>query len=171
MSNPDSRFINRFSLIMGVLIIIAIGLIFLSRGIMAVTPSADEPAAATVTAANADANPAAVPAAATATAATAASPAGAGASTSTTAASGEGQSVYQQVCSVCHATGIAGAPKLGDASLWKPRIAQGKATLYDHALHGFAGKTGVMPPKAGHTELSDATVQAAVDYMVVQSGG
>jgi len=37
--------------------------------------------------------------------------------------------------------------------------------LYDHALKGFQGKSGVMPPKGGST-ASDAEVKAAVDYIV-----
>jgi len=48
---------------------------------------------------------------------------------------------------------------------WAPRIAQGTSTLYEHALKGFQGKTGMMPPKGGST-APDADVKAAVDYMV-----
>ena len=49
---------------------------------------------------------------------------------------------------------------------WTPRIAQGQPTLVKHAVGGFQGKGGVMPPKGGNTTLSDAAVKAAVDYMV-----
>ena len=70
-------------------------------------------------------------------------------------------------CAVCHGAGIAGAPKFGDRTVWKNRIAQGKGTLYKHALNGFQGKAGtVMPPKGGNTNLADADVTAAVDYIV-----
>ncbi len=158
MSNPDSQFTRRFSIIISLLVVITIALVFLSRGIMDITPTADEPAARA---------PVAV-AAATASAAPA-SPAGTG--TQAASAGADGQTVYQQVCALCHAMGIAGAPKVGDTVAWGPRIAKGKTTLYDHALHGFASKTGMMPPKAGHMELSDASVQAAGDYMVAKSGG
>ena len=44
----------------------------------------------------------------------------------------------------------------------RPRIAQGEATLRDHAIHGIR----TMPPKGGNVALSDAQVGAAVDYMV-----
>ena len=37
----------------------------------------------------------------------------------------DGAKVYTTVCSVCHAAGLAGAPKYGDKAAWKPRIAQG----------------------------------------------
>ena len=65
-----------------------------------------------------------------------------------------------------HGQGIAGAPKFGDKALWAPRVAQGVDVLYQHALNGFQGKGGLMPPKGGNTSLSDAEVKAAVDYMV-----
>src|ERR1700683_4569100 len=55
-----------------------------------------------------------------------------------------GTEMFEQTCSVCHGQGIAGAPKAGDKAAWGPRIAEGNAVLYEHALKGFQGKTGVM---------------------------
>jgi cytochrome c5 len=81
------------------------------------------------------------------------------------AAAADGKKVFDATCAVCHATGVAGAPKFGDKAAWAPRIAQGVSVLYTHALGGFQGKAGVMPPKGGNTSLSDADVKAAVDYM------
>ena len=78
----------------------------------------------------------------------------------------KGKKVYGTTCSLCHAAGVAGAPKAGDKAAWSPRIAQGKDTLYKHAIEGFTGKTGVMPPKGGNPGLPDDDVKAAVDYMV-----
>ena len=72
-------------------------------------------------------------------------------------------------CVACHGAGIAGAPKLGDAADWGPRIAQGDALLLEHALKGFTGKKGMMPAKGGFVTLSDAEVKAAIDYMVANS--
>jgi cytochrome c5 len=83
----------------------------------------------------------------------------------TPAAKADGKSVYEGTCHVCHGTGIAGAPKYGDKAAWAPRIAEGLPTLHQHALKGYQGKTGVMPPKGGNTALADADVEAAVDYM------
>ena len=80
-----------------------------------------------------------------------------------------GKSVYDGACAVCHGMGIAGAPKLGDAAAWKDRITQGIDTLVDHALNGFQGSAGVMPPKGGRADLSDADVKAAVEYMMENS--
>ena len=71
---------------------------------------------------------------------------------------------YQSSCFACHGTGAAGAPKLGDKAAWKARIAQGKATLYKHAIDGFKG----MPPKGG-SSLSDSAIKGVVDYMVNNS--
>jgi len=84
------------------------------------------------------------------------------------ASGGGGQAVFTQTCVVCHGAGVAGAPQVGDKADWGPRIAQGKDVLYQHALAGYTGKKGVMPPKGGNTALPDADVKSAVDYMVAQ---
>jgi len=77
----------------------------------------------------------------------------------------DGAHVYTVVCAMCHAAGLAGAPKYADKAAWKPRIAQGLPTLYEHAVKGIRA----MPPKGGSASLSDAEVDAAVDYMVNHS--
>ncbi|MGH2823057.1 MAG: c-type cytochrome, partial [Thermoleophilaceae bacterium] len=59
--------------------------------------------------------------------------------------------------------------KLGDKAAWADRIAQGEGTLADHAIKGFQGKTGMMPPKGGRADLSDEDVKAAVSHMVEES--
>jgi cytochrome c5 len=82
------------------------------------------------------------------------------------ASGGNGEAIYGQTCVACHGAGVTGAPKIGDKADWGPRIAQGKDTLYTHALQGFQGKKGMMPPKGGNTALPDADVKAAVDFMV-----
>ena len=69
--------------------------------------------------------------------------------------------LYSQVCSTCHAAGIAGAPKLGDKAAWAPRIAQGIDALTASAIKG----KGAMPPKGG-ASASDADIKALVTYMV-----
>jgi cytochrome c5 len=81
-----------------------------------------------------------------------------------------GEQVYGQVCKTCHDAGIAGAPKTGDKAAWTPRIAQGEKTLVTHAVAGFQGKLGVMPPKGGNTDLSDDEVHRAVVYIANQAG-
>ncbi|MDT3706436.1 MAG: c-type cytochrome [Thiobacillus sp.] len=81
-------------------------------------------------------------------------------------AAADGKKVFGNVCSMCHAAGVAGAPKPGDKADWGPRIAQGKDMLYKHALEGFTGAKGTMPARGGSTTLKDEEVKAAVDYMV-----
>ncbi|MEW6372201.1 MAG: c-type cytochrome [Pseudomonadota bacterium] len=76
-----------------------------------------------------------------------------------------GKTLYNSACVACHGAGIAGAPKLADKAAWAPRIQQGTAVLYEHAIKGFQGKTGMMPPKGG-ASAPDADVKAAVDFMV-----
>ena len=75
-----------------------------------------------------------------------------------------GKKLFESTCQACHGSGVAGAPKFGDKAAWAPRLKQGKATLYEHAIKGFQGKSGMMPPKGG-SAASDEEVKAAVDYM------
>ena len=75
-----------------------------------------------------------------------------------------GKKIYDSACVACHGAGIAGAPKFGDKAAWADRIKQGQNVLYEHAIKGFQGKNGMMPPKGGST-ASDDEVKAAVDYM------
>jgi cytochrome c5 len=82
------------------------------------------------------------------------------------AANDVGKKVFGAVCSMCHASGAAGAPKFGNKEEWGPRIAQGMDVLYKHALEGFTGAKGMMPARGGSTTLSDDDVKAAVNYMV-----
>jgi cytochrome c5 len=77
----------------------------------------------------------------------------------------EGKSVYAAACFVCHATGAAAAPLLGNQAQWAPRLAQGMDALNHNAING----KGAMPPKGGRMDLSDDAVRAAVAYMVSES--
>jgi len=121
------------------------------------------PAAAPVPAAPAAAVETAAPAAPAAVAP--AAPVAPAAAAPALAAAETGKTLYGQVCIACHGAGIAGAPKLGDKATWAPRLAQGTAILYQHAIAGFQGKAGVMPPKGG-SSAPDADIKAAVDYML-----
>lgn len=81
-------------------------------------------------------------------------------------AAASGEEVYKGTCIMCHKSGVMGAPKFGNGADWNPRIAQGKDVLYTHAIGGFKGTKGQMPPRGGKSVLTDAEVKAAVDYMV-----
>jgi cytochrome c5 len=80
-----------------------------------------------------------------------------------------GRGVYNRTCSMCHASGDAGAPIPGNKDDWGPRIAQGMDILYAHSIEGYTGQKGMMPAKGGNPSLSDDEVKAAVDYMVERS--
>jgi len=80
-----------------------------------------------------------------------------------------GPQVYNTACLACHASGVGGAPVVGDAAQWTDRIAQGVDVLKQHALEGFSGAAGYMPPKGGRIDLSDEEVSSAVDYMIGES--
>ena len=76
-----------------------------------------------------------------------------------------GKKLYESTCSACHGTGAAGAPKVGDKKAWAILANQGKAALYDVAIHG----SGLMPHMGMCGKCSDARIEAAVDYMLAQS--
>ena len=81
----------------------------------------------------------------------------------------KGQGIYMNFCAPCHASGVAGAPKLGDKTAWAPRLKQGEKTLVERAIKGFQGAAGTMPARGGNSALSDAEVADAVAYMLSQS--
>ncbi|NOR39860.1 MAG: cytochrome c5 family protein [Gammaproteobacteria bacterium] len=77
----------------------------------------------------------------------------------------DGQKTYQTSCQACHASGAAGAPKLGDKEAWAPRIATGVDAMLAVAIKG----KGAMPPKGACASCSDDDLKAAIEYMVSQS--
>ena len=77
-----------------------------------------------------------------------------------------GEEVYKAQCAACHATGVSGAPKFGDAAAWGPRLAQGYEALLNAALKG----KGAMAPQGGGN-FSDVEIGRAVVYMANQAGG
>jgi cytochrome c5 len=76
-----------------------------------------------------------------------------------------GSEVYGAVCLACHTTGAAGAPVIGDASSWAPRVEQGMDTLISHAINGY----NAMPAKGGCASCPDEEIAAAVEYLVAES--
>ncbi|MFQ3334416.1 MAG: cytochrome c5 [Woeseiaceae bacterium] len=79
-----------------------------------------------------------------------------------------GSEIYNMACTACHTAGIAGSPKLTDTLNWEPRIKQGIDTLRAHAINGYTGLAGYMPPKGGRLDLSDMDINNAIDYMLSQ---
>lgn len=77
-----------------------------------------------------------------------------------------GEEIVKGVCIACHGVGALGAPKIGNAGDWGPRIAQGYETLVKHAVEGIRS----MPARGGNAELTDHEVADAVAYMANQAG-
>ncbi|MEM1191638.1 MAG: c-type cytochrome [Pseudomonadota bacterium] len=122
---------------------------------------------APVAAAPAAASPAAPAAVAEASPTTGSSAGGAAAQTVASAPAIDGEAIYNQACLACHASGAGGAPVVGDAGSWAPRIAKGIDVLHSSGINGVAGTA--MMAKGGRADLSDDQVIAAVNFMVDNS--
>ena len=77
-----------------------------------------------------------------------------------------GEEAYKAQCSACHANGVSGAPKFGDAAAWGPRLGAGFDALVQSALKG----KGAMGPQGGGL-LSDLEVARGVAYIANAAGG
>lgn len=167
MRNYDLEFLKRFSLVIGFLVLVTLGLIIGSIFLHRALPQDVHPSVAQRTEARI-APAGAVYAGSTGAAAQAAATAAAAAAAAAQVAYGgtlDGSVIYQNLCAGCHTSGAGGAPKLETAA-WTARIAQGRDTLYLHSIEGFTGAAGVMPARGGNPALSDEQVEATVDWMV-----
>ncbi len=166
----DQNFFDRYSLRIGVLAAVALAILVIAMKVSDLTPGADTRDTAEYQAAIADRIrpfgqvylPGEELQATAPTVETAVEPAPV-----VTALSGP--QVYNAACLACHGAGIGGAPILGDAAMWAPRIRQGIEVLKDHAVNGYTGSAGHMPPKGGRIDLSDQEIHDAVDYMAAEA--
>jgi cytochrome c5 len=169
VSKQDTHFFNVFSLVIGLLVAVAIGLFALARIVASHTQNrqvlSDADYAKNVAARIAPPSQEAI-AGHDNSALAIKEPAAGAAGSATAAIPKNGTELYEQTCSACHGQGIGGAPRAGDKAAWGPRIAQGKSVLYERAINGFTGSAGVMPPKGARTDASDDLVKQAVDHMV-----
>jgi cytochrome c5 len=76
-----------------------------------------------------------------------------------------GEDVYNTKCFVCHASGVANAPKLGDANAWAPRAEKGADALLQTAKNGI----NAMPPMGTCMDCNDGELKAAIQYMLDNS--
>ena len=74
----------------------------------------------------------------------------------------EGKKTYDAACASCHDTGEGGAPVTGEAADWSKRSDLWVAVLSDHASKGYLD----MPGKGGRADLSEESVDAALEYML-----
>jgi len=78
-----------------------------------------------------------------------------------------GERVYNEVCSACHATGVAHAPKFRDTEAWAPRLAEGQAAVTAEAWVGVRA----MPAQGGAPELKLEEFASAAAWMARHAGG
>ena len=76
-----------------------------------------------------------------------------------------GEQVVQAQCGACHTSGAAGAPKIGDAEAWGPRIKTGYDALLVSALKG----KNAMGAQGGG-DYNDTEIGRAVVYMANKGG-
>lgn len=170
MRNYDLEFLKRFSMVIGFLGAVTLGLILFAHHLNGSVQREPDPAAkqrvldriAPVGAVYAGATGAAAQAEALkAAAAAAASQVAYGGTT-------DGKTIYDNLCTGCHTSGAGGAPKLDGAGMGA-RAAQGLELLVKHAIEGYTGTAGVMPAKGGNPALTDEQVKVTVEWMVAQS--
>lgn len=77
-------------------------------------------------------------------------------------ASTPGKETYQQYCSICHAAGVAGAPRFQNTQDWAPHISHG----IDHMLQNAITGLNAMPPKGTCTSCTEQQLKEAIEYML-----
>jgi len=165
--NYDLEFLKKFSLVIGFLMLVTLGLMVGAYYVHQQLPAEISPIAAKQTQARI-APTGSVYAGSTGAAAQAAATAAAAASAASQVAYGgttDGSVIFGQLCTGCHTSGAGGAPTM-DKAHWAARVAQGTETLHKHAIEGFTGAAGVMPAKGGNPALTDEQVKATVDWML-----
>ena len=171
LSKSDQSFLRQFSIMIGGLTVLTVLLVLGAMAIYSHEPKETNPnqtadTAALIAPAGAvyagNTGRAAMQAAAEAATTAAASQVAYGGTT-------DGKEIFGHLCTSCHTSGVAGAPKVGDKTMWAPRIAQGIDTLVKHAIEGYHGPDGnYMPAKGGNPALTDEQVTSAVRWIVGQ---
>ncbi len=168
MRNYDLEFLKHFSMVIGFLVVVTLGLIIGAHFLHSSIPAEVNPQAAKRTEGRI-APSGAVYAGATGAAAQAAAQAAAVAAAASQVAYGgttDGQVIFDNLCGACHKNGTGNAPMLTAAGMGA-RAAKGKDTLYKHAIEGFTGPDGgIMPPKGGNPALTEEQIHATVDWML-----
>ena len=168
MRNYDLDFLKKFSMVIGFLALVTLGLIVFAMYLNKAIPEEISPTAARKT--EARIAPAGdVYAGATGAASQAAAVAAAAAAATAQVAYGgttDGSVIFNNLCTGCHTSGAGNAPTM-DKAHWAARLPQGMDTLHKHAIEGYKGPDGgIMPPKGGNPALTDEQVIATVDWMM-----
>jgi cytochrome c5 len=173
VNSTDKVFLRHFSMVIGFLFLVMLGLIGLAMHIYgnhpaATSPSADQSVQARI------APVAGVYAGDTGRAALLAAQEAAKKAAEGQVAYGgtlDGKTIFDQLCTTCHTNSATGAPNIHEKAAWGPRVAQGLDTLVKHAIDGYSGADGkgaLMPAKGGNPSLTDAQVKATVVWMLTQ---
>lgn len=167
MRNYDLEFLKKFSMVIGFLMLVTLGLITAAWVVHKQLPPAENPVKTRVVEQRI-APVGAVYAGQTGAAQQAAAAAAAAAKAASQVAYGgtlDGAVIYNNLCAGCHTNGVGGAPTLTAAGMGA-RASKGKDTLYKNAIEGFQGAAGLMPPKGGNPALTDEQVRVTVDWML-----
>ena len=167
MRNYDLDFLKKFSMVIGILAAITLGLIVFAHHLQGRLVPEQDPAVAKRTL-NRIAPAGAVYAGQTGAAAQAAAVASAAAKAASQVAYGgtlDGGTIFNNLCTGCHTSGAGGAPTMTAAGMGA-RASKGAETLHKHAIEGFTGTAGHMPAKGGNPALTDEQVIATVDWML-----
>ena len=170
VSSTDRVFLRHFSLVIGFLVLVMLGLQGVAYWLYANNPPAQNPEKAKEVATRI-APVGGVYAGDTGRAALVAAQEAAKKAAEAQVAYGgtlDGKVIFGNLCKTCHENAATGAPVLTDKGAWAPRVGQGMDTLFTHAINGFTGSKGMMPAKGGNPSLTDAQVKATVQWMVSQ---
>ncbi|UCG77335.1 MAG: cytochrome c5 family protein [Nitrospirota bacterium] len=76
-----------------------------------------------------------------------------------------GKQIYESKCASCHGTGVGGAPRFGKAADWESHKKSGLGHMLSHVKKGV----GIMPPKGGCNDCTDAELKDAINYILSNS--
>ncbi len=68
---------------------------------------------------------------------------------------------WSRSCALCHIRGEGGAPRIGVAEDWQPRLAGGHAALITHTIEGFNN----MPPLGYCMSCEREDFEAMIEFM------
>jgi len=77
-----------------------------------------------------------------------------------------GKKTYTRFCFSCHAAGVAGAPRVGDAVAWAPRFEKGREKMLELVIQGMPPG---MPARGMCMQCSDDELADALGFMLERS--
>ena len=171
VNKHDSLFLKKFSIVIGFLVLLTLGLILFARYLNHLLPHEQTPQAKAQTEARIAPVGSVYAGQRGVAEQLAAAAAMKAAATATAAYDGtlDGKVIFDKLCTGCHTAGTGGAPKLDGAGMGARLAANGMDLMVKHAIEGFTGATGVMPARGGNPALTDEQVKVTVEWMAEQS--